>query len=117
MVGGNLANAFYDELYSPPIIRDRSEGWRDHYFQWFSSVNAASIAGSTFGGPAAAGVTDKEEGAQPAPDKASAASDAKRRLALLLAVILAAAVQSAADWAHASLVRRPADGATVAEAR
>jgi copper transport protein len=40
-----------------------------------------------------------------------------RRLALLLAVILAAAVQSAAAWAHASLVRTgPADGATVAEA-
>ena len=39
-----------------------------------------------------------------------------RRLALLLAVILAAALQAAAAWAHASLVRTdPADGATVAE--
>src|SRR5262245_20223295 len=39
-----------------------------------------------------------------------------RRLALLIAVILAVAVQSAAAWAHASLVRtEPADGATVAE--
>ena len=39
-----------------------------------------------------------------------------RRLALLLAVILASVVQSAVVWAHASLVRTdPADGATVAE--
>jgi copper transport protein len=39
-----------------------------------------------------------------------------RRLALLLTVILAAVVQSASAWAHASLVRtEPADGATVAE--
>jgi copper transport protein len=37
-----------------------------------------------------------------------------RRLALLLAVILACAVQSAVAWAHASLIRTdPADGATV----
>jgi copper transport protein len=39
-----------------------------------------------------------------------------RRLVVLLAVILVAAVQSAAAWAHASLVRtEPADGATLAE--
>jgi len=39
-----------------------------------------------------------------------------RRLALLLAVILMATMQSAAAWAHASLVRtEPADGATVAD--
>src|SRR5262245_47314635 len=39
-----------------------------------------------------------------------------RRLVLLFTVILVATVQSAAAWAHASLVRtEPADGATLAE--
>jgi len=48
MVGGNLANAFYDEfVFTADIATDLKDG-ETIYFPVVSSVNAASIAGSTF---------------------------------------------------------------------